>query len=618
MVTAGAQSVDNEATLQIIEQLKETSHPPIVLLDGAWGIGKTHLVENELHPILEKDPAIFGSYHYMSVFGISSTTEFLDRIISLFVSDQEESTTTLKKLAPFASNFAKLFGAEENQAGLIQGAISGVSGVIRQQIIQKMTNFTLIIDDLERLTDESLIADIMGICLRLAEKNNIKIIVVANLAAIKDKTKVEKTFSDIIKLSRPTEKLATILLEIHRENLPPQVQGSLLTLLTRLQSAELDVNNLRVLKRALNRIIKINDKVKSIKNIDSQRSLEILTEKILIVMLYSYTHKLNMDDFLSVHKNMNVYETLMPDSSNEKEPTKEELLKKNLQDQLNHLLHGQSCSDALIEYCFTNVLPEAEGSEFIELFGLLRHAQPIDLFKTGSFYLCNSEDEFQQGLSDLKKLLFEASNTSWPDWLDCCDTYLYLIEKDYFEDADIDKASQLLINRMSEPEAINLQTVYQENLFDRKELYRGRNLSEHIKTEKFFSYIEELAKKSQAENNKELINSFLENWRSTTFQPHSNIDHQAFFHNIKTEDFVNAIEDWETREIASFGKYIAERYRIQNQPEKDRLERPALERLSEQLTQKHKKLIGSFRKGVIGELIKEIDHAITVINGRQK
>lgn len=608
----------SKATLQIVEQLKESSHPSIVLLDGAWGIGKTYLVEKELRPILEKDSAIFGSYHYMSVFGISNTTEFLDQIISLLVSGQKDNTTTLKQLAPFASSFAKLFGADGNQAGLIQGAISGVSGVIRQQIIQKMTDFTLVIDDLERLTDEFLISDLMGICLRLAEKNKIKIIVIANLAALKDKTKVEKTFSDIIKLSRSTENLTEILLEIYTENLPLQVKHSLLTLLTRLQSAELEVNNLRVLKRALNRIIKINDKIQSIQNIDSQRSLEILTEKVLIVMLYSYTHKLNMDEFLSVHKNMNVYETLMPDSSKKKEPTEKELLNKNLQDQLNDLLHGQSCGNALIEYCFTNVLPKAECSEFIELFGILRHAQPIDLFKTGSFYLCNSEDEFQQGWIALKKLLFEAPNTSWPDWLDCCDTYLYLIEKDYFEDTDIDKESQLLINRMSEPEAINLQTVYHENLYGRKELYQGRHLSEHIKSENFFPYIEELANKAQIENDKELINNFLENWNRTTFQAHSNIDHQAFFHNIKTEDFVNAIENWKTREIASFGKYIAQRYLIKNQSEKGRKEQPALEQLSMQLTQKHKKLTGSFRKGVIGELIKEIDHAITVIDGKQK
>jgi hypothetical protein len=609
----------SKATLQIIEQLKETSHPPIVLLDGAWGIGKTHLVEKELRPILEKDSAAFGSYHYMSIFGISSTTEFLDQVISLFLSGETVSTEALKSLAPYISKVAKIFGADDSQAGLIKGAISGVSGVIRQKVIKEMAGFTLVVDDLERLTDESLIADIMGICLRLAEKNNIKIIVVANLAALKNKTKVEKTFSDIIKLSLPTEKLTKILLEIYGEKLPPQVKEFLPTLLTRLQSAELEVNNLRVLKRALNRVIKIVEKVSRIQDIDTPRNIEMLIENIIIVMLYSYTHKMNMDDYVSVHKNMNKYETVMPNSSNEKEPTEEELLQKNLQNQLNSLLNGQSCSDALIEYCFTNVLPGFEDSKFIDRFGLLRHAKPIDLFKTGSFYRCNSEDEFQQGLSDLKELLFKTSNTPWPDWIGCCDTYLYLIEQDYFKDKNIDEESKRLINRMLEPGSIDLKTAYEESLFGRGAgLYQVRNLSEHIKTYNFSHSIEELAKKAQTEIKEVIINQFLNDW-NTAYKPHSNIEHQAFFHTIETERFITAIIDhWKPIEIVNFGRYIEQRYRITNNAKKDTLELPALEKLLQQLTQKHKELTEILLKGTVGELMKGINQAIAVIKERHK
>ena len=68
----------NKATQQIIEQLKDSSHPPIILLDGAWGIGKTHLIYNELCPLIESNPQEFGDYHYVSAFGIKSVTEFQD------------------------------------------------------------------------------------------------------------------------------------------------------------------------------------------------------------------------------------------------------------------------------------------------------------------------------------------------------------------------------------------------------------------------------------------------------------------------------------------------------------------------------------------------------------
>lgn len=205
----------SKVTQQIIEQLKDSSHPPIVLLDGAWGIGKTYLIDNELRSSIESDCQMFGDYYYLSAFGIKNVTEFQDQIVSLYISNQKESSKYLDGLTNLSSKLARICGADTSEAGVVQGVISGTTGFLRQKAIENMKDITLVVDDLERLTDEKLISDIMGTCLRFAEHNKIKIIAVANVSAFKDKTKVEKSFSDVIKLTRTTEELLAIIAHIY-------------------------------------------------------------------------------------------------------------------------------------------------------------------------------------------------------------------------------------------------------------------------------------------------------------------------------------------------------------------------------------------------------------------
>ncbi|SKC32544.1 hypothetical protein CZ809_02060 [Photobacterium piscicola] len=87
----------NLVTLQIIEQLKDTSHPPIVLLDGAWGVGKTYLIENGIKPQIELDKACFGDFHYLSAYGMRSVTDFQDQVVSLYLSKQKECSDYIRK-----------------------------------------------------------------------------------------------------------------------------------------------------------------------------------------------------------------------------------------------------------------------------------------------------------------------------------------------------------------------------------------------------------------------------------------------------------------------------------------------------------------------------------------
>lgn len=290
----------SNTTLQIIEQLKDSSHPSIVLLDGAWGIGKTHLIENELQPIIKSRNKEFGDYHYISAFGIKSVTEFQDQIVSLYISNQKDGSEYLKTLANYSGKLARLCGSSSDESGIIKGVISGTTGYLRQNAIQNLKDITLVVDDLERLTDEKLIADIMGTCLRFAEQNQIKIIVVANANAFTDKSKVEKSFSDVIRFTRTTDELLTVISQIYDGKLDPMIEDSFFRTLNHARSNNIIINNLRVLQRAINRIIKLTKKIQSIECIDKNRSIEKLTQHIVLITLYCYSNALDRDGFVSI------------------------------------------------------------------------------------------------------------------------------------------------------------------------------------------------------------------------------------------------------------------------------------------------------------------------------
>lgn len=611
----------NKVTQQIIEQLKDSSHPPIVLLDGAWGIGKTHLIDNELRPLIESDPQEFGDYHYVSAFGIKSVTEFQDQIVSLYISNQEEGSKYLDGLTRLSGKLARMCGADASEAGVIQGVISGTTGFLRQKAIQNMKDITLVVDDLERLTDDKLVTDIMGTCLRFAEHNKIKIIAVANATAFKDKTKVEKSFSDIIKLTRTTEELFTIIADIYGGKLDAMVEHTFFQTINHAQTHKLDVNNLRVLQRAVNRTIKLMNRIRLIEGIDERRSAERLTQHIVLITLYGYANKLDIDAFISLldsaqkwqsHRFTAAVASRTGSQNEEEELTKDEQQQKALFDQLTSLLNGLACSDTLAEYCFTNLLPELSDEEFIERFQLPRLAKPIDIFKTHTFYSFTSEEEFEEGITQLVDLLFTMTNVNWSDWITCCDAYLFMHERGYFEDANIDELSKRLEERVLEEGVIDLDTVNHPRFSN-----RGYS-SNQISTTNFKKVIEEVNQRSKTKQREAIANSFLKDWRNTIYKPQSYIDNQPFFHSIDNERLVEAIAQWSVMEIAEFIGFMRKRYRIVNDLEKDHLELPALIQLSKRLSLRRECVSGRLQRGVLKELIDELNAAVTTIETRQK
>ncbi|WP_046003157.1 P-loop NTPase fold protein [Pseudoalteromonas rubra] len=610
----------SQTTRQIIEQLKETSHPPIVLLDGDWGIGKTHLIENELRPMIKSDENTFGDYHYISAFGISSVSEFQDKVISLHISNNAETSDYFESAKKYSGKVAKFFGADSNASGLIQGAISGVSKYVRQKALEDMTNFTLVVDDLERLSDKKLLETIMGSCLRFAEHNGIKVIVVANSKALEDKAKVEKVFSDVIKLTRTTDELLSIVEEIYEGKLNTPLKQALFQTLQEAGAKKLDAANLRVIQRAINRTIKLNNKLKDIEEIIEDRTTEIIAQQIVTISLFCYSHKLDLDTLLSIKENatkwtvrsmLESYQTATGNKDEKQELTKDEQHQYDLYEQLNSLFLHSPINWSFAQYCFTNVIPDLTDKEYITYFSLPRIRHPFDIYRTGSIYSFKSEDDFELAIKEVEKLLFKGTSLNWFDWLTCCDRFLLLHEKGYLPPSDIESTSKKVLDRVLMDGVINLDTVDRESVLD------IRFYSSLMVSPQFNEVLNKVYARNKSNLLKKLEEAFRMDWKSAYESARSDIQSEPFFHVFDLELFAQAITQWDAQNINQFLHFIVDRYRIENNPVKDQKELPALKDLVIFLKREREVKTGRLIRGALYELINGLNEAISILENRQ-
>lgn len=152
------------------------SQGQVIVLKGEWGIGKTHFWER----IINSHPQ--EKYAYVSLFGISNTTQLKGEIFYSTNSKSERNTIGIKQ---YASKLAKPIGKFISQLKFESGDFVKSIPIPIEQIGWGMTKDILIcFDDIER-TDLNL-KDFFGIVSILKEKKNCKILIILNNQNIKD------------------------------------------------------------------------------------------------------------------------------------------------------------------------------------------------------------------------------------------------------------------------------------------------------------------------------------------------------------------------------------------------------------------------------------------------
>ncbi|MBB1382811.1 hypothetical protein H5071_12865 [Shewanella sp. SR41-2] len=488
--------------------------------------------------------------------------------------------------------------------------MSGLSGAVRQSTLQNLSNMTIVLDDLERLIDPKIIADILGTCLRFAEHNQVKIIVVANEDALSDKSKIEKTFSDIITLSRSSDELINILSDKYKSTLESTTQMLILRYLNKFKDLSLNIDNLRVIQRAINRIIKLKNRVDSIEGLDLPLTHEIITQQILGVSFLAYAKcysEKDFKDFLSLgltsySTNFKTFNSQRNGEDVEKELCKDEQKIEEQNKIIRSIFSSISLNEGIVHFCFTNLIPFCDDAELINKLGLPIAASPLDQLIKGYFFNL-SEKEFDQGLLELEELLFGGANKDYYQWVKGCETYLYLINKNYLNKVKTDELNRLK-DLLTQGEIIDFSTI------EHGQFNRWLNVPEELDTHEFKSLLGAFITKSEEHKNAEFAENFYTNWQQAIFTGPKDYDRNPFLHYLNVSNFCGRITQWKGGDIMAFIDFVKERFTISNAKDRYEVELPFIQQLIPKLKIKQSEVNGKLMNGIISELVQEFELAL--------
>jgi len=201
----------NKTKASILNFLNQKLAKGALLLNGQWGTGKTYFIKNVLIPELITEKKI--NVIYLSLFGISSGVELKNSILAKSIIDAETKVDSKGKVK---DRIAKILAKKNFLSNFISSF--EVSDLIEFEEV------VFIFDDLERVHNENLLLEFMGvITTSLIEENDYKVILIGNLSKIESKgffVYQEKVISRIISFIPDIEESFNGILMKMKENAP--------------------------------------------------------------------------------------------------------------------------------------------------------------------------------------------------------------------------------------------------------------------------------------------------------------------------------------------------------------------------------------------------------------
>lgn len=523
---------------QIIDLLQDTSFPQVVLLDGAWGSGKTHFIKHHLKAKVEEQ--FRQKIYFFSLYGISSIDDFRDKIISLSLTDKEEASVFAKYFSKTIDGAAINFG--ERGVGAV---LSGAAGAYKYKLYGELDDCVLILDDLERVADEKLIKNILGECLSLAESRNIKVIVVANEDKLDCKNDIEKVFADKYKFSFTHEEVVSILKEEYT-TLNDQLANELLLNITSINS-----KNIRVLKRALSKFIRIQLEVSQIENVVLDQALSRILGDIVRICCAKFEHSFSKEQIIDAIDSRIIRQMTNNRENEGNEETSD-------YEKLDAIFSGSFCgsNEKLISYCCDG-LYEFKNLK-VEL-NLPIKQTLLDAMKSPWVQNQLSEDEFKNGVLLLEEFISSKRNIDIYEWFSICDIYIYMLEKKVIDSKRYTKSNILELCENVDVNRFNLTT--EEDEFE----YRFRNnfFDEEL-SNRFYIKKTELDALKTDNKNSEFSQNFQLSWATVKDDVCQNLMHTPIFHNLSVDTVEAGLRSWTNEDVFQFVRFIRERYRFNN------------------------------------------------------
>ncbi|MDR7121670.1 P-loop NTPase fold protein [Rheinheimera soli] len=545
---------------QIIELLQDTSFPQVVLLDGAWGSGKTHFIKHYLRARIEKH--FNQKVYFFSLYGISSIDDFRDKIISLSLTDKEE-----------ASVFAKYFSKAIDGAALnlgergIGAVLSGAAGAYKYKLYGELDDCVLILDDLERVADEKLIKNILGESLNLAESKDIKVLIVANEDKLNCKSDIEKVFADKYKFSFTHEEVVSIL-KAQNENLNDQLANELLLNITSINS-----KNIRVLKRAVSKFSRIQKEVSKVDNVVLDQALSRILGDVVRICCAKFEYS------FSKEKIIDAINTRLTRQMNKSEGESKNEYKK-----LDEIFSGSfyGSNEKLISYCCDGIYKFDNIK--VELNLPIRRTL-LDAMKYPWVQNQLSESEFQEGVLLLEKFISSENDVDIYEWFSICDTYLYMLINKVIDSTKYTEESLLILCDCVDVGRFKNATAEDEFNYRFRISFNNGEISK-----KFYLKKAELDLLKTEDKNSKFSQDFLLSWANVQDNVYQNMMHTPIFNNLSVETIDAALRSWSNGDVFHFTRFIMERYRFSNIEEFFEPELEALKNISSMVDNLRKEL----------------------------
>ncbi|WP_289031844.1 P-loop NTPase fold protein [uncultured Paraglaciecola sp.] len=508
-------------TGHILDLLNDTSFPPIVMLDGGWGEGKTYFTKHTLIPDLRERKY---SCVFFSLTGLSSIDDFKDRLLSSSYIKSEVDSDTGKSLSTIFHSIVSQFGGENG--GTIASILNGTSGLVKESMLSRLSDKVIIIDDLDRVSDGKLSDLIIGECLQLSDRSNLKFLFIVNdEKSLANSALKEKVFYGIVKLNKSLDEAIKIAFseyawfERHRDEIEKIVEHK-------------NLKNLRVLKRVSKKINEINKVLKSDESLNLDGCMTTLIKVTVLTMYYSYEEKLSEEKIWEKSEHFN----MLPDEKNEKY---------KYVDLVG--IHG-FLTKPLISF----LVGGSNWNLSLDDFGRLqKKGCPIDTFMF-SPHINQDDESFERHLDALQLFVFKKIKVPFLKWFEASNFYHSLQSNEFLSNTRPDIKQ-------------HFDELFTKKIFDYSDVEgRTHRLRPDTEGEFIFNkYVEEkesYVKKFAINEQDVVFNRMSHSWKDVDNEIYHSHRLQPFFDQFSAQQLIECLTKWENSDILLFSDFVLDRY----------------------------------------------------------
>ncbi|HHX8539243.1 P-loop NTPase fold protein [Vibrio alginolyticus] len=553
----------------ITHHLKEKDFPPIVAINGDWGVGKTFYIKNSLIADINNDPELSKlKVEYISLIGVNSLNDFKDKLISRYYLNNHRSAGRLKNIFDGALKYINVATKSTDDAAsvtAITSIINGSRGAIKESILNKIKNSIFIIDDLERVSDKNVISQVLGECLDLTNNDNVKFIVSFNKKNHAEEILGdEKYFSIRVELTKTSDELVDLVLP-----------GGLYKSRGEIKDAveDLKIKNIRILKRILSKLVLLHDFIEENEVFDLDGSMTILVNQCFRIGFCHLSEGRSADEIKELISGDDIPSSLEGVA--------------NVTGLLIDFVCGRTVN--INDNENLGILPRKKDSlDKIILFN------PYDL----------NPNDYENGISFLKDFIVKNSSDETPmiKWYLACQKYIYLTKYGYIKDD------------------INLERNIEEiedgkNFFIERDTYGYRkNAFENEVIAKRYAARKEIIikneKKKEVEN---LLKDAMRSWKDVDQKFYDLYEGKNLFCEVDSDTWLRMIIKWKPEDIGYFASFIYDRHK-NNHYDNNVNEREALRELSTKLKKHRRELSETGQKvGAINTVIERLDKSANTL-----